>query len=68
MASLINVCMVVWVIATMNGTIQRTQSDTAELKVGINALTVQAANNSVRIGVLESKVDDIRDNQRRDAR
>jgi len=65
LAFTVNLCTVVWVAANLNSTVRQGQVDTAELKAGITGLSVQAAQNSVRIGVLETKVDDIRDVQRR---
>lgn len=64
LAFLVNVCTLVWIASARNSDILVLQAGLGEVKTAVQTLSNQAGNNSVRLGVLESKVDDLRDNQR----
>lgn len=65
LAFLLNLCTVVWSMAVQSTNVQVLQSGMSEMRAVMATLSTQSSANSVRLGILESKVDDLRDSQRK---
>lgn len=64
MAFALNLGALIWAASARNSDVQMIQAVVAEVRSSVLTLQGQASANSVRLGIVESKVDDLRDNQR----
>lgn len=60
----LNLGALIWAASARNSDVQMIQAVVAEVRSSVLTLQGQASANSVRLGIVESKVDDLRDNQR----
>lgn len=64
LAFTLNLGALIWAASARNSDVQMIQSAVGEVRSSVQVLQNQASANSVRLGVVESKVDDLRDGQR----
>lgn len=64
LAFTVNLGALIWAASARNSDVAMIQSIVAEVRASVSSLQSQSNANSVRLGVVESKVDDLRDGQR----